>query len=94
MANNLLPLKTFLGTGVSCIINVSLSGDEDVHLFRKNVEKAYASYGKHLQKKMPLRNPFLIDASAIDPASREHSASLEQLLRLPRLVRLAASRRM
>lgn len=38
--NNLLPMNMFLCTGVSRIINTSLSGDQDVHLFFQNIEKA------------------------------------------------------
>lgn len=40
----------------------------------------------HVQVKIPLMNPVLRSASAIDPLSRGHDVSQEQLLKLPRLV--------
>jgi len=85
-ANLLQVKKMFLGVGVSEIVNTARSGDGEVHDFLQSVEKAYVTCGKYLQKKMPLHNAVLRSASAIDPLSRGHTVSQEQLLKLPRLV--------
>eukprot|EP00745_Piridium_sociabile_P030649 TRINITY_DN50875_c0_g1_i4.p1 TRINITY_DN50875_c0_g1~~TRINITY_DN50875_c0_g1_i4.p1 ORF type:complete len:932 (+),score=185.05 TRINITY_DN50875_c0_g1_i4:61-2856(+) len=55
--------------------------------FLKTVRTAYVSCGKSLQSKMPLENRNLVICQALDPQLRCSTATLQQLLKLPSVVK-------
>ena len=60
--------------------------DRLVKKFRDKVTSAYISCREYMHKKRPLANNVLQAASALDPEARGHSATLQFLKQLPKLV--------
>ncbi|XP_030828178.1 uncharacterized protein LOC115919185 [Strongylocentrotus purpuratus] len=69
-------------------IKENLQGPAASELVNK-LKTAYLKCGQTLQRKMPVNNKLLRCASAIDPACRGHTITLQRLLQLPQLVAFA-----